>query len=225
MRRIQLSCTISIFLSTAFCARAVEPSEWEMEAVRCERVVWEGADVDEVNAALLRKAALCREAGCYADAIDALNRVRRYSLGEEGIAQLLSELFICHYQAGAFSEAAAVAVEMGALDSVPPVRQLNPDTATLLSLIPGAGLMYARQPAQGALALGEGALSIAWAVSCCSAGAWGAGLLGASMALYYTLGGSSDRAYTKAVEYNEKKRSESLEALLKPVYDSIISAR
>ena len=220
-----LSCTISIFLCTTSFVEAQDIHALELEAVRCERVVWEGADVDAVNTALLRKAALLAEASRYGEAASTLLRVRRYALTDEENYSLLRELFISSYLAGELEQACAAALEAGLISEPSAPRTLDHSKADILSLIPPLGHLYAHEPGEGLLSLMLNAVSVTWTVLQGCSGAWVASLLGGGMALNYTYNGERERTAALVEEYNQKERLKYLEALLKPVYDQIISSR
>ena len=217
-----LSCTISIFLCTTLCAEAQEIDSRELEAVCCERTVWEGASADEVNDALLCRSELLAQTGRYADAMASLQRVRRFLLTDEQNADLSRMMFVCSYASGDLEQAAALALEMGLLEEAEP-RRISTRTAELLSLLPPLGHIYVHDYAGGALSLGLNAASVSWAVVQGVSGAWIASLLGGAMALNYTYNGS--REAVSAAAQSQKERLKYLEAPLKSIYEQIISAR
>ena len=74
MFRIRLFCTISIFLCALYSGRA---QDWESRAVELERIIYDGAGLEETNEALLGKAECYKQLGRYQDAVATLARVRK----------------------------------------------------------------------------------------------------------------------------------------------------
>ena len=114
MFRIRLFCTISIFLCALYSGRA---QDWESQAVAYERIIYDGAGLEETNAALLGKAECYKQLGRYADAVATLDRVRMFALTDEERANVLYQQELCHYLAGEFAQAAAL------VDEVEPVNR------------------------------------------------------------------------------------------------------
>lgn len=102
MRLLRLSCTISIFLCAAFSARAQA-----LEAVECERVLFEGASPAVANAALLSRAEFLIELARYDEALDALDRLRLYALTEEEHVRSGRMRALAQYRMGDYASAAA----------------------------------------------------------------------------------------------------------------------
>ena len=80
MKHLRWFCIIFIFRFAAFTASAQQSA---LEAVEYERVLFEGAAPAEANAALLSRAACLLELQRYADAADALDRLRLFALSDE----------------------------------------------------------------------------------------------------------------------------------------------
>jgi len=223
--RTLLSFITYIFLSTAFCAEAQETPSAELEAVLCERTVWAGADPQDSNEALLRKASICYGLGRFHDARSALGRVRRYMLTDAQNVTLLEDMLLCCYMEGDLDGAMSAAVELGLVGATAPAPHLPDGLMTVLGLLPPLGHICAGKPSEGLLSAALNAGSILWTVLCCMDGAWVGGLLGGGMALDYTWLGSRERVAVLTEGYNQKERLKYLEALLKPIYDQIISSR
>ena len=113
MLRIRLFFTISIFLCALYSSSA---QNWESAAVECERIIYDGADLQETNSALVRKAECCKQLGRYADATAALARVRMFALSPEERHEVLYQQELCYFLSGEFSQAAAMVPEVD-LDS------------------------------------------------------------------------------------------------------------
>ena len=109
MFRIRLFCTISIFLCALYSSRA---QDWESLAVGYERIIYDGASLEETNGALLAKAECYKQLGRYADASATLQRVRMFALTDEERAEVLYQQELCWFLGGEFSQAAAVASEL-----------------------------------------------------------------------------------------------------------------
>ena len=78
MKHLRWFCIIFIFRFAAFSASA----QGALEAVEYERVLFEGASPAEANAALLSRAECLVPLGRYADAADALDRLRLFALSD-----------------------------------------------------------------------------------------------------------------------------------------------
>ena len=109
MFRIRLFCTISIFLCALYSSRA---QDWESAAVAYERIIYDGAGLEETNEALLGKAGCYKQLGRYSDAVATRSRVRMFALTDEERAGVLYEQELCHYLGGEFEEAAALVGEI-----------------------------------------------------------------------------------------------------------------
>ena len=109
MFRIRLFCTISIFLCALFSASA---QDWETRAVELERIIYDGAGLEETNEALLGKAECYKQLGRYQDAVETLARVRMFALTDEERNDVLYQQELCHYLGGEFEEAAALVGEV-----------------------------------------------------------------------------------------------------------------
>lgn len=105
MFRIRLFCTISIFLCALYSSRA---QDWETLAVGYERIIYDGASLEETNEALLAKAECYKQLGRYADAVSTLSRVRMFALTDDERNKVLYQQELCHYLAGEFEQAATL---------------------------------------------------------------------------------------------------------------------
>ena len=150
MRRVRLSFIICTFLLIPISAKA------QMAAVECERILYEGATPAEANAALLRKAQILVDAGRYADATEALDRVRMFALSPEEAARLSYFKALSLYRQKDYA-AALAAIEEGTLpegkdaqDLETLVRAANGALkgnkseflASMLSVVPPLGQLY-----------------------------------------------------------------------------------
>ena len=109
MFRIRLFCTISIFLCALYSGSA---QDWESVAVDCERIIYDGAGLEETNSALLRKAECYRQLGRHAESAETLSRVRMFALTPEERAQVLYQQELSHFLAGDFEQASAMVPEV-----------------------------------------------------------------------------------------------------------------
>lgn len=114
MSRIRLSCTISIFLCASYLSSA---QDWESQAVAYERIIYDGADLEATNAALVAKADCYRQLGRYADASATLERVRMFALTDSERADVLYRRELMYFMDGEFAQAASMVGE------VEPLRQ------------------------------------------------------------------------------------------------------
>lgn len=109
MLKTRLFCTISIFLCALFSSRA---QDWETLAVGYERIIFEGADLHEVNEALAAKAECYKRLGRYEDASATLLRIRMFALSPEERQAVLFQRELCYFLGGDFRQAAALAEEV-----------------------------------------------------------------------------------------------------------------
>ena len=121
LRRIRLSCIISIFLCGAFSAEAqtaagADPLE---EALRWERIVYTSPEPDEVHAALQAKAACYARAGLYEEAVSTLERIRMYLLDPSRTAGVLADKARYSLAAGDAAAALGYLEESGTTDADP----------------------------------------------------------------------------------------------------------
>ena len=123
MPRLRLFCTISIFLCALFSSRA---QDWESLAVGYERIIFDGADIQATNEALLAKAGCYMQLGRYADASATLDRLRLFALTPEELTDALYRKEMMYYLGGEFEQAAAL---------VPEVEPVSQDILMLHSLV------------------------------------------------------------------------------------------
>lgn len=109
MRKKLLFCIISIFLCAPFSTSGKSP---EQLALECERVVFEGGALEEINAALMLKANCYKELGRYEDAYLTLERVRMYALDPLEQQDVLYNEQLCAFLSGDFTRACALAEEV-----------------------------------------------------------------------------------------------------------------
>ena len=111
MRRLRLFCTISIFLCALYSGRA---QDWESLAVGYERIIFDGADLQATNGALLAKADCYMHLGRYADASATLDRLRLFAFTPEELTDALYRKELMYYLRGEFEQAAALVPEIDA---------------------------------------------------------------------------------------------------------------
>ena len=119
MLRTRLFCTISIFLCALFSSNA---QSLESQAVAYERVIYDGAPLQEVNEALGAKADCYMQLGRYSDAAATIARVRMFAMTPEERAQVMYKQELCWYLCGEFAQAASL------------VSELEPDTQEIMLL-------------------------------------------------------------------------------------------
>lgn len=134
-------CTV---FSVSFSGRAQSLSP-AMQAVEYERVLWEGAGADDANAALLARAQCLIGLERWADAADALERLRLYALDASRLPEVAYLTALCRSRAGD-SEGALAALREGealgywTLSGQP--QQKSPVVAAFLAMNPPAGHFY-----------------------------------------------------------------------------------
>jgi hypothetical protein len=116
-----------------------------MQAVEYERVLFEGAGADDANAALLARARCLIGLQRWADAADALDRLRLYALDSGLLPEVTYLKALCRSGSGDYSGAYAVLQEgesqgFWTLSSQP--RKKSPVVAAFLALNPPAGHLY-----------------------------------------------------------------------------------
>lgn len=116
-----------------------------MQAVEYERVLFEGAGADDANAALLARARCLIGLQRWADAADALDRLRLYALDSGLLPEVTCLKALCRSGSGDYSGAYAVLQEgesqgFWTLSSQP--RKKSPVVAAFLALNPPAGHLY-----------------------------------------------------------------------------------
>ncbi|MBP5719979.1 MAG: hypothetical protein J6W82_02800 [Bacteroidales bacterium] len=109
MLRTRLFCIISISLCALFSSRA---QSLESQAVAYERIIYDGAPLDEVNAALLGKADCYMQLGRWREASETLARVRVFALLPEERHDLLYKQELCFFLGGEFGQAASFVSEV-----------------------------------------------------------------------------------------------------------------
>ncbi|MBR4810112.1 MAG: hypothetical protein IK031_07515 [Bacteroidales bacterium] len=91
-------------------------------AVAYERLIYDGAGLQETNEALLAKAECYKMLGRYDDASQTLARIRMYALSDEERNSVLYQQELCHFLAGDLEQAASLA------------GQVEPDSQDILLL-------------------------------------------------------------------------------------------
>ena len=114
MLRIRLLCITSMFLCAPFLSSA---QDWETMAVGYERIIYDGADLEATNSALVSKADCYRQLGRYAEASATLERVRMFALTDEERADVLYRRELLYFLSGDFVQAASL------VEEVEPLRQ------------------------------------------------------------------------------------------------------
>ena len=146
MRPRHWSYIILLSLCTAFSGSfsgwAQSPA---MQAVEYERVLFEGAGADDANAALLARARCLIGLERWADAADALDRLRLYALDASLLPEVTYLKALCRSGAGDAAGAYAVLQEgesqgFWTLNGQP--RKKSPIVAAFLALNPPAGHLY-----------------------------------------------------------------------------------
>lgn len=110
MHKIRLFCTISIFLCALYSNSAAQ--DWESMAVAYERLIYDGAGLQETNEALLSKAECYKMLGRYDDASGTLARIRMYALTDEERNAVLFQQELCHFLAGDLEQAVTLVGEV-----------------------------------------------------------------------------------------------------------------
>ena len=100
---------MSIFLCALFSANA---QSFEQMVVEYERIIFDGADVQTVNEALLAKADCYKHLGRYEEASATLDRVRMFALTPEERNDVLYRKELMFFLGGEFAQAAALASEV-----------------------------------------------------------------------------------------------------------------
>ena len=225
MNWTRLFFIICIFLSAAF---SIEAQDWAMEAVECERRVFEAEDPREANDALVRKALCYRKLQEYSKAGATLGRVRMYLMDTEEQNEVLLNKALCSAldlnMEGALAcleQIIASGTETGqdlkwridALKNSLPAPKSG-DKAMLLAMLPPLGHCYTGNYKEGAVSSTLNVLAAGWTLWQCLEGNWISGLLGGGIALNYTYMGGVERAVALVEEYNDEQRIQFNEALL-----------
>lgn len=206
-----LCCIICISLcATAYAEKG--NTDPYLEAALQERQVWNAHTPSDANEALIRKAGIYASARLWKEAAATLGRVRMYMLGPEEREKVLRDKEKYFFLSGDLDAAAAIDTELGdnegemhklvneALSSRPSPK--NPQTAMLLSLVPGLGLFYAGRYGEGVLSVGLNACAIAWTVTQIASGCYISGIVGGAIALNGTYLGGMQRAAVATERYN-----------------------
>ena len=119
MLRTRLFCTISIFLCALYSSSA---QSLESQAVAYERIIYDGAPLQEVNDALQAKADCYMQLGRYTDAATTLARVRMFALTPEERTKVMYGQELCWFLSGDFAQAASM------------VSEIEPDTREIMLL-------------------------------------------------------------------------------------------
>ena len=136
------SYIILLSLCTAFTARAQSPA---LRAVEYERVLFEGASPDDANFALLARAECLIGLERWADAADAIDRLRLYALDAQKLPEVTYMKALCKYKAGDPDGAYATLQEgeaQGFWTLTGQPGKKSPIVAAFLALNPPAGHLY-----------------------------------------------------------------------------------
>ena len=204
---------ISVFLSAAFSARAQSPA---LKAVLCERAVFEGAGPEEANDALIARARCLVELARWADAADALDRLRLYALEPSGMQEANYLKALCKYRLGDYASAATVMAE--GFPDTPEAQKLgdlisaatswkgkDEFIATLLGLSPPYGHLYTHASGAVSTTLATYGSVALWLVAAFS-GDWITAIVGGGLLLSETWWRGSVQAMPAAArEYNERE--------------------
>jgi len=212
---------ISVFLSVAFSARAQSPA---LKAVLYERILFDGAGPSEANDALLSRALCLTQLGRWADASDALDRLRLYAIEPSQMLEVNYLKALCKYRLGDYSSAATIMAE--GFPDTPEAQKLgvlisaatswkgkNELVAMLLGIYPPYGHLYTHARGGVPIALASSCSAALWVVSAIS-GDWVTAILGGGLLLSETWWRGSVQAMPqKAREYNARELANYLEKL------------
>ena len=137
------SYIILLCLCTAFSARAQSPA---MQAVLYEKALWEGASPADANDALVKRSQCLISLERWADASDALERLRLYALDPEKLPEVTYLRALCKYKAGD-SEGAYATLKEGESQGFWNLGTKQPKTkspviAAILAMNPPQGHFY-----------------------------------------------------------------------------------
>ncbi|MBO4340464.1 MAG: hypothetical protein J5835_03410 [Bacteroidales bacterium] len=139
------SYIILLSLCTAFSAKAQSTA---LQAVQYERVLWEGASPADANAALLSRARCLMQLERWADASDAIDRLRLYALDKAALPEVTYLKALCKDRAGDIEGAYATLQEGESQGfwtlSGKPVQK-SPVLAAILAMYPPYGHLYVRE--------------------------------------------------------------------------------
>ena len=207
-------CIILLCLWAAFSARAQSPA---LKAVEYERILFQGARAAEANDALLSRALCLVDLGRWADASDALDRLRLYALEPSVLLEANYLKALCKYRQGDHEGASALARE--GLPDTPEAKKLgilleaatvsfrprSELTAALLGIVPPAGHLYTNAPGAIPTTLATAGSVALWVLAAVS-GDWVTAILGGGLLLSETWWRGSVQAMpVRAREYNEKE--------------------
>lgn len=212
---------ISVFLLAAFSARAQSPA---LKAVLYERIVFEGAGPEETNDALLARALCLTELGRWADASDALDRLRLYALESVRVPEINYLKALCKYRQGDYASAATVMAE--GLPDTPDAQKLgylitaasswkgkNELLAAILGVYPPYGHLYTHAKGGVPITIASSCSAALWVVAAIS-GDWITAIVGGGLLLSETWWRGSVQAMPqKAREYNTRELANYLERL------------
>ena len=224
----QLFCSICAFLSISFNAAGRIEGDGPgpgLSAALCEMASWQSPVKAVRDSLLMEKAAYLEEGGEHARAYETLCRISNFGLDETGQRTLICWKLVAAYDAGMMEEFQALLAEASAtglidtgamLPSGKP-RRLSEDAAMLLSIIPGAGHLYAGDMAgAGKYFLLNGSI-IALGTGAFLSGLYATAFLGGGLLLYTTLPRSTDLAVRRTGERNRSF----LKDYYSPVYDEL----
>ena len=212
---------ISVFLSVAFSARAQSPA---LKAVQYERILFDGAGPSEANDALIFRALCLTELGRWADASDALDRLRLYALEPSQMQEANYLKALCKYRLGDYASAATVMAE--GFPDTPDAQKLstlitaatswkgkNEVIAMLLGINPPYGHMYTKSKGGIPITIASSCSAALW-VAAAICGDWVTAIVGGGLLLSETWWRGSVQAMPqKAREYNTRELPKYLEEL------------
>ena len=212
---------ISVFLSVAFSARAQSPA---LKAVQFERILFDGAGPSEANDALLSRALCLTGLGRWADASDALDRLRLDALDTSRMQEVNYLKALCKYRLEDYESAATIMAE--GFPDTPEAQKLstliiaanswkgkNEVLAMLLGIYPPYGHLYTHARGGVPIALASSCSAALWVVSAIC-GDWVTAIVGGGLLLSETWWRGSVQAMPqKAREYNTRELTKYLEEL------------
>lgn len=218
MRRTLLLYSIFTFLFavSSIKAAAGEPDRDSLlfEAAKCERIAFDAANPREANAALLQKAELYKQAGCYKEAMETLSRVRMFLVRPEERKAVTTQKALCSFLAEDYDSAMSFLTEAGIEFDYTEPKLKNEWAAMLLTLLIEPGYIYVGAPGEGAVSTLLNAASVAWLVTQVASGLYVTGIAGGCLALSETYLGAQERVASLMGKRNsETLRSAKREAV------------
>lgn len=204
---------ISVFLSVVFSARAQSPA---LKAVQYERILFDGAGPSEANEALLSRALCLTELGRWADASDALDRLRLYALEPSQMPEVNYLKALCKYRQGDYTSAATImaegfpdspdAIKLGTLiNAATSWKGKNELLAAILGVYPPYGHLYTQARGGVPVTIASSCSAALWVIAAIC-GDWVTAIVGGGLLLSETWWRGSVQAMPAAArEYNERE--------------------